>query len=64
MSKMPNNVIEIDAVVKDGILYFRTFFCTLAPCIQIAARRFFFCVLRAVPLFGQFCHFKSKNILK
>jgi hypothetical protein len=42
MSKMPDNVIEIDAVVKDGIPYFHTFFCTLAPCIQIAARRFFF----------------------
>jgi hypothetical protein len=41
MSKMPHNVIEIDAVVKEGIIYFHTFFCTLAPCIQIAAGRFF-----------------------
>jgi hypothetical protein len=34
MSKMPDNVIEIDVVVKEGIPYFRRSFCALAPCIK------------------------------
>ena len=34
MKRMPGSVIEVDVEVKDGLPYFRRFFCALAPCIE------------------------------